>query len=281
MHLVGLLKHCLLVLLLLSARPLSALPFTAAESVHGLPELSSRLTDGLGLIPAGRKEQLERKLEQLAKERGLQIGIVLIASTQPDSLEVYGARAVTAWRSKVTGGKDGVLLLIAKDDGRIFIDVGQGRGVMPYRDAMRVVVDVMAPHFRKGDYATGLDAGINALTAVFDGAGKSQDQAAETPAPTRLLSVADHRWLLALVVTVVAVRVLGLITGRMLAAVAGGGVVFFLAWTLTALTWVGAVCAGFVALFALGGSPGNSMKVIGRSTGGSAGTTGASGDWLR
>lgn len=276
MHLVGLLKRCLLVLLLLSA-----LPLTAAENAQGVPELSSRLTDGLGLIPAGRKEQLESKLEQLAKERGLQLGIVLIASTQPDSLEVYGARAVTAWRSKVTGGKDGVLLLIAKDDGRIFIDVGQGRGVMPYRDAMGVVVDVMAPQFRKGDYATGLDAGINALTAVFDAARKSQEQGADIPAPTHLLSVADHRWLLALMVTVVTVRVLGLITGRMLAAVAGGGVVFFLAWTLTALTWVGAVCAGLVALLALGGAPGNSMKVIGRSTGGSAGTAGVSGDWLR
>ncbi|WP_374483353.1 YgcG family protein [Zoogloea sp.] len=248
-----------------------------------VPELTGRVTDESGLMPAGNKAALESKLEKLAKERGLQIGVVLIASPQPYTLDVYWGRAVTAWRNRYTGGKDGVLLLIAKNDGRIFVDIGQGPSEKAYRDAMGVAVDVMAPLLRKGDYAAGLDTGINALTVAFEAAGRSQQQqqTADTPVPMPLLSVADHRWLLALVVVVLVVRRLGMITGRMLAGALGGGAVFVLAWELTALAWVGAVCAGFVALFALGGSPGNSMKVIGRSTGGSAGTTGASGDWLR
>lgn len=282
MHLVELLKHCLMVLLLLSALPVSALPLAGAEMATSVPELTGRVTDESGLMPAGNKAALESKLEKLAKERGVQIGVVLIASPQPYTLDVYWGRAVSAWRNRYTGGKDGVLLLIAKNDGRIFVDIGQGPGEKAYRDAMGVAVDVMAPLFRKGDYAAGLDTGINALTVAFEAAGRSpqqQQQTADAPVPMPLLSVADHRWLLALVVVVLVVRGLGLITGRMLAGALGGGAVFVLAWELTALAWVGGVCAGLVVLFALSGAPGSSMRVIGRSTVGGTGSAGASGDW--
>jgi uncharacterized protein len=280
MHLVGLLRRSLVVLLLVCALPASGADKAKAQA---MPQVTSPVTDALGVVPAERKAALESRLEQLAEERDLHIGIVLVASTKPDSLEAYGAKVVGAWSRGVTDGKDGVLLLIAKEDGQVFIDVGKGRGVMPYKDALNVVVTVMSPLLRDGDYATAFEAGVDALISAYNAATKPQVQPVEAPAPTtsNVATVSDHHWVLALVAATVVVRLLGWVVGRGLAGGLGSGAVFFLAWTMTGLTWVGVVCAALVFPVALGGRPGKSQKILGRPSATAGGTVGASGDWLR
>ena len=276
MHLVEWLRRSLIVLLMLCA-----LPASGAEEVQAVPRVTTRLTDVPGVMPEARRAALEAKLEKLARVRGLHIGIVLVATTRPESPEAYGARVVDAWRSGVTGGKDGVLLLIAKDDGRVFLDVGRVRAVMPYKEGMRLVMGIMAPHFERGDYATGIAAGIQAMADYVEAEEKSKGQQSTTFEWSNALADVDHRLSLLLLGAVVVAGVLGRLIGRMLAGMVGGGAAAWLVWMLVPVGWIAIACGALVFFLVLGTPPGKSLRVLGQPSSGAGGTAGASGDWAR
>lgn len=274
MHIVEWLGRSLLILLIVSAMPASG-----ADEVQTVPGVTTWVTDVPGIIPEARKVVLEAKLEKLAKERDQRIGIVLVATTQPETVEAYGARVVDVWRRGVAGGKDGVFLLVAKDDGRVFLDVGRGRAVMPYQDAMRVVKDVMVPHFQLGDYATGIDAGINAMADYIATAQKSNDESPTAFEPGSALAGVSHIWGGGMVGALVVASVLGRLIGRMLAGVVGGAAAACIVWLLAPVAWIAIVCGVLAFFLLLGAPPGKSLRVLGAPATGAGGTVGASGGW--
>lgn len=141
---------------------------------------------------------------------------------------------------------------------------------------------VAAPHFQRGDFATGIDAGINALVDHIDAAGGSKTEKSEKDGAsvlTNVFSGASSLQVLALVGATVAASVLGRLVGRLLAGVAGGCAAAYLVWTLVPVTWTVAVCGALVFFVALGTSPGKSLRVLGPPSDGAGGTVGASGDW--
>ena len=141
-----------------------------AQELQAVPTLSAHVTDTLGVLPPTRRDALEARLIALEKEKGAQVAVLVVSTTKPEAVEAYALRVAEAWRLGRKGVDDGILFLIARDDRRLRIEVGRGlEGALPDAIAKRIVADVVAPRLRGGDFAGGIEAGVEAIAARIAG----------------------------------------------------------------------------------------------------------------
>lgn len=132
-----------------------------ADSVAAVPELKTRVTDTTGTISAGQAKQLEAALLQLENERGAQVAVLVVATTRPETIEQYGLLVATGWKLWRKGVSDGALVLVAKDDRKVRIEVGYGlEGVLSDIACQRIIRDDITPRFKAGDFGGGVAAGV-------------------------------------------------------------------------------------------------------------------------
>jgi len=134
------------------------------------PALTQRVTDLTGTLTPEQRADFEQRLAALETEKGSQLALLLIPTTQPETIEQFGIRVVDAWKLGRKGVDDGALILFAKQDRAVRIEVGRGlEGVIPDAIAKRVVEETMIPFFKRGDLHGGLSAGIDRLAALIRG----------------------------------------------------------------------------------------------------------------
>jgi uncharacterized protein len=152
-------------------------PFAHAQPLQAVPKLSARVTDLTGTLSAGDRAAIDAKLQALEQRKGSQIAVLIVNTTAPEAIEQFSIRVVEAWklgRANVQGKKvdDGVLLLIAKDDRKVRIEVGYGlEGSIPDAYAKRIISEQIAPRFRAGDFSGGVSAGVDKIATLIEGAG--------------------------------------------------------------------------------------------------------------
>lgn len=222
-----------------------------------VPALTARVMDLTGTLTPAQRSALEAKLAAFEGEKGAQIAVLMVSTTQPETIEQYSIRVVDVWKLGRKGVDDGVLLLVAKDDRKMRIEVGYGlEGALPDAVAKRIISEVITPFFKRGDFYGGIDAGISAIIKVVSG---------EPLPPLTILKAkrsgtSGSGALPILFITVFFSAIAGsvflrLIFGRFL----GGAFTFLIA---AALTWfilsslIWAVIIGIIALFmgmAMGG----------------------------
>jgi uncharacterized protein len=135
-----------------------------------VPALKSRVTDLTGTLAAEEAAQLEQKLAAFEARKGSQIAVLIVPTTQPETIEQYSIRVAEAWKLGRKGIDDGALLLIAKQDRTVRIEVGYGlEGVLPDALAKRIVDEVIVPQFRQGNFFGGINAGIEQMMSVVEG----------------------------------------------------------------------------------------------------------------
>ncbi|MBU1364788.1 MAG: TPM domain-containing protein [Gammaproteobacteria bacterium] len=141
-----------------------------SASEVALPALTERVTDLTGTLSAEDKAGLTTSLAALEKDKGAQIAIVLLPTTQPESIEQFGIRLAEAWKIGRKGVDDGVIVIVAKNDRKMRIEVGYGlEGAIPDAIAKRIVAEQMAPRFRQGDFAGGLQSTVASLDKLIRG----------------------------------------------------------------------------------------------------------------
>lgn len=119
-----------------------------------IPELTSWVTDTTGTLSATDKTSLTGKLAALDRDKGAQLAVLMIPTTQNESIESYATRAFAQWQLGRKGVDDGILLVVAKDDRRLRIEVGYGlEGAVPDVLAGRIIREQVTPHFRTGDFS--------------------------------------------------------------------------------------------------------------------------------
>ncbi len=142
----------------------------AADGLRPIPALTARVTDAAGTLNAQQKQILESELATLEQRKGSQIAVLVVATTQPEEIEQYSIRVVDAWKLGRKNVDDGVLLLIAKDDHHVRIDVGRGlEGAIPDAASARIIREYITPKFRAGDFYGGIHDATDALTKLIDG----------------------------------------------------------------------------------------------------------------
>lgn len=229
------------------------LPLAAPADV-AVPPLTAPVIDQTGTLNSEQIAALDQTLRAFHERKGSQISVLLVPTTQPESIEQYSIRVVEQWKLGRQGVDDGVLLLVAKDDRAVRIEVGYGlEGALPDVIASRITDQVIVPRFRQGDFAGGINEGVNRIVAVLDGE--------PLPAPERRSSRSAEGIGSALPLLLMLVFVGGGILRRIFGSLGGatvlGGVAGVIAWALTAALGV-AIGAALIAFFftLLGGGGG-------------------------
>jgi uncharacterized protein len=231
----------------LGAAALLILSFAAAveaQALRPVPPFEARVTDLTGTLTAADQAALEQKLADFERRKGAQIAVLIVPSTQPETIEQYSIRVVDAWKLGRAQPDDGALLLVARDDRTLRIEVGRGlEGVLTDLVAKRIVADIIVPQFQRGDFAGGVTAGVDQMIRVIDGEPLPEpDQGWEG----RAAQFEDLLPVLFFAVVFGGV-VLRAIFGRALGSLATGGLAGLIAWLLTQLVAVAAI-AGIAAL---------------------------------
>lgn len=142
----------------------------ALAAMVEVPAFTARVIDLTQTLSASEQEALEAKLKSFEEAKGSQIAVLIVPTTQPDEIEQYAIRVVDEWKVGRKDVDDGVLLLIAKDDRKMRIEVGYGlEGAIPDLYAKRIISEMMAPRFKQGDFAGGIAVATNQLMGLIDG----------------------------------------------------------------------------------------------------------------
>jgi uncharacterized protein len=146
-----------------------ATAFAADGDVKAIPALTARVSDYTGTLDATQRQSLEDELAALEKAKGAQVGVLIVPTTQPEDIAQYGIRVAEAWKLGRKGTDDGVILIVAKDDRRVRIEVGRGlEGAIPDAAAARIIREYIAPRFRGNDYYGGVHDAVGALTKLVN-----------------------------------------------------------------------------------------------------------------
>lgn len=135
-----------------------------------IPPLAARVTDLTGTLSAQQKGELESRLAAFEAKRGSQIAVLMLPTTKPEEIEQFSIRLAEAWKIGRKGVDDGVIVVVAKDDRRLRIEVGYGlEGVIPDAVARRVIDERMTPRFKEGDFHGGIRDGVDQLMRLAEG----------------------------------------------------------------------------------------------------------------
>ena len=249
------------------------------EQFVAIPMLSARVTDLTGTLTAAQHTALESATAAIEREKGAQVAILMLPTTQPETIEQFGIRLAEAWKIGRGGvGRsdvdDGVIVVVAKDDRKMRIEVGYGlEGVIPDAVAKRIVAENMAPKFREGYFAGGLDAAVAALGGLIRGESLPGPQ--PEPAPANVDDGSVFLIFGAIFASGFLHALLGL-AGSLIAAALAGAVTWWSLgnWTIAAI----AALVAFIFSFARGGGlGGGGFSSGGRGGGWSSGGGGGGG----
>ena len=233
-------------LTLLLALLLSAAAWAQAPSQElPVPPLSGRVIDQTGTLSAAQAQALDAKLAAFEAQAGPQIVLLLVPATAPEDIAAYAQRVADQWKIGRRDVGDGVLLVVAKDERRVRIEVAKAlEGAIPDLAARQIIDRAIRPAFRADDYAGGLNAAVDLLVQRIRGEDLPLPGASERARPG--LQWEELGMFLFVAVPLIG-TVLGRIVGRKLGAVLTAGAAGGIAWFLTASVLL-AVGAGVVAL---------------------------------
>lgn len=220
-----------------------------AQGLQPVPKLEARVTDLTGTLTASQQAALEDKLAALESRKGAQIAVLIVPTTDPEDIAQYGIRVAEQW--KLGRGKvdDGALLLLAKNDHRMRIEVGYGlEGALTDATSKRIIAETIAPLLRQGDFYGGINAGLDQMIRVIDGEPlPAPDQKWQGDAPG-LLGLLPFLLIAVLVGSAVLRGIFGRGAGALITGGLTGGVVWLLSKIL-GIALVAGVIAGLFSLF--------------------------------
>src|SRR5450631_1497899 len=230
-------RVCLLALLLCFS--------CAAAADVAVPPLSGRVVDQTGTLSSSDIASLTQVLRDLETRKGSQVAVLIVPTTEPESIEQYSIRVAEAWKIGRKKIDDGALLLVAKNDRKLRIEVGYGlEGALNDATAKRIIDETITPRFRSGDFAGGISAGVDRIIRVIDGE-KLPAPVSAPPQPMSFPGISDVNPGFALFGTIFLAGILRTILGRLLGAAATGGVVGVMAW-FVAGSLAGSLFAGII-----------------------------------
>lgn len=159
----------------LTAILLMASAFLGAAHAHAqaplpVPALTARVIDQTGTLDAAQRQVLEAKLAGFEQKKGSQIVVLMVPTTAPEDIASYAYRVASSWKIGRSEVGDGILVIVAKDDRKMRIEVAKAlEGAVPDLAAARIIDGEMKPRFRNNDFAGGLSAATDQLIARING----------------------------------------------------------------------------------------------------------------
>jgi uncharacterized protein len=218
----------------------------SALALVAVPPLSGRVVDQTGTLAAGDIASLTQTLKDLETRKGSQIAVLIVPTTGGEAIEQFSLRVAEAWKIGRKKVDDGALLVIAKNDRHLRIEVGYGvEGALTDATTKRIIDEDITPKFKAGDFAGGVSAGINRMIRLIDGEKLPTPEPAhwETPQLLSYLNPGNPLVIFGLIILAAALRNF---LGRFIGATAIGGIVGLFGWFVSG-SLAAAILVGFTA----------------------------------
>src|SRR3954463_12677471 len=202
----------------------------AAVAEVAVPPLSGRVVDQTGTLSSADIDSLTRRLEDLETRKGSQVAVLIVPTTAPETIEQYSIRVAEAWKIGRKKIDDGALLVVAKNDRHLRIEVGYGlEGALTDATTKRIIDEDITPKFRGGNFAGDISAGVDRMIRVVNGEKLPAPEPAHWETP-ELLSYLNPGNPLVIFGLIILAAVLRSALGRFIGALATGGIVGVFAW---------------------------------------------------
>ncbi len=222
-----------------------------AQEFAPIPALSSRVTDTAKLLSEADRAQLEQKLAAFESSTGGQLAILIVPTALPETIEQYALRVAEAWKIGRKGQDNGAIIALAMQEKKIRIEVGRGwEGALPDVEAKRIIREAMAPFFKQGQFAQGLDAAIDKIQLAI---AKENQASGSDPAWQRShqASMGDAAWEQIMEIAPAALGViiaLAFILPAFLVGLIAGGATFFMTASVPAALMAGVLGMIFASI---------------------------------
>lgn len=248
-----------------------------AQELQPVPPLKGRVTDLTGTLTVEQTASLDQSLRAFEERKGVQLAILMVPTARPEAIEQFALRVVEQWKLGRRKVDDGALLLVAKDDREVRLEVGYGiEGALNDVTARRVIAEVITPRFRQGDFFGGIAAGMEQIQQILDG------EALPVPEQrSRSENEIGKAWPVLFFVAIALGGVLRRVLGRLPGALVVAGVLGVIAWFAIGTLLIALIVAlggFFVTLLGIGaGGLGGHHGGGGWSGGGGGGFRGGGG----
>src|SRR5665213_3792173 len=240
----------------------------AALAQVAVPQLVGRVVDQTGTLSSDDVASLNQKLRDFEARKGSQIAVLIVPTTAPEEIEQYSIRVAEVWKIGRKKIDDGAILVVAKNDRKLRIEVGYGlEGALTDVTARRIIDEVITPKFRSGDFAGGISAGVARLVGVIVG-----ETLPSQPPQINFDGGQDRYDILSnplILFGLFAVGgVLRTLLGRLLGSVGIGGVFGLVAWLAVGSLMVSVMAALAAFAFAMFAGSASSIRRTGGWSGG-------------
>jgi len=201
-----------------------------ASADVAVPELTGRVVDQTGTLSSSDIAALSQKLRDFENRKGSQVAVLIVPTTQPETIEQFSIRVAEAWKIGRRKVDDGAILIVAKNDRHLRIEVGYGlEGALTDVTSRRIIDEVITPKFRTGDFSGGIGDGVDRMSRVVDG------EPLPVPSPTVNFGHLDDLAPLFIVTLFASIGIGGFfraMLGRLLGSLATGGIIAALTWLI-------------------------------------------------
>ncbi len=219
-----------------------------------VPKLAAHVVDQTGTLTASEREGLDAKLRAFEQQRGSQVAVLLVPSIGNESIEEFSTRVTDAWQLGRKGVDDGVLFVVAKEQRKMRIQTGRGvQGTLTDALSKRIIAEIVAPRFRSGDFAGGIDAGVDAILKAIAGEDLPLPEVKKTARKVDSVSSFENFLFVGFFLVPIVGMVLRKVVGRALGAGLTSGITGLAAWFLFGSVAIGILAALFGFFFSLGG----------------------------
>jgi uncharacterized protein len=226
--------------------------FSAFAQV-AVPPLTGRVVDQTGTLSSDEIAALTQRLRDFEARKGSQIAVLIVPTTQPEEIEQYSIRVAEAWKIGRKKVDDGAILLVAKNDRKLRIEVGYGlEGALTDVTSKRIIDEIITPKFRSGDFAGGISAGVDRIIGVIDG----EPLPAPPPRPSSGSGTNPYAFFnptnpFVLIAVLFLGNMMRSLLGRLVGSAVAGGVVALLAWYFIGSLIFAAIAGAAVSLFTM------------------------------
>jgi uncharacterized protein len=254
-----------------------------ARADVAIPQLTGRVVDQTGTLTSGDIAALTQTLKNLEMRKGSQVAVLIVPTTQPETIEQFSIRVADAWKIGRKKIDDGALLVIAKNDHKLRIEVGYGiEGALTDVTARRIIDEDITPKFRTGDFAGGVAAGVRRIVSVIDGEPLPAPQPEASHGGELDWESVGQFAPFIIIGSIIAGGMLRALFGRLVGSAATGGLVGVVAWMVAGSTLVALLlfAVAFVIAFLSDAFASAGPTYRGRSGGGyPGGGWGGGGGW--
>lgn len=242
-----------------------------------VPPLSGRVVDQTSTLTAPQQASLTQTLAAFEARKGTQLAVLIVPTTLPEPIEQFALRVAEQWKIGRKKVDDGAILVVAKNDRTLRIEVGYGlEGALNDATSKRIISEVIVPRFKQQDFAGGITAGVDQMIRVADGEPLPAPQEGQERGSKDVQQLAP----LAIILALGLGGILRAWMGRLPGAVVTGGVVAGVTWFMAGALSLALAAGGMALLFTLGGGMGL-LAVLGggghRGSGGGGGFGGGGG----